>query len=157
MPYRKPISYLIRVQNIIQGKVSSPFIIRGARVSLAFIAGLWLVRRPQPRASDWLLWISLDYLAIVCGVWLLKSGFLYKHLSNKKRGLPALYSISPARSFNEKSLINNSFFKDTNPKSSIQIKTIRLREFFVVCFTFSLLFVSVWCKKEIIFQSSPNC
>lgn len=132
MPYRKPISYLIRVQNIIQGKVSSPFIIRGALVSLALLASHWSdALSPEPLIgcweSPWIIWllfVESDFLNLV----------LYKHLSNKKRGLPALYSISPARSFNEKSLINNSFFKDTNPKSSILKKITGCEN--------SLLFVS---------------
>ena len=100
MPYRKPISYLIRVQNIIQGKVSSPFIIRGALVSLALLASHWsdalssepLIGWCESPWIIWLLFVKSDFLNLV----------LYKHLSNKKRGLPALYSISPARRFNEK-------------------------------------------------------
>ena len=118
MPYRKPISYLIRVQNIIQGKVSSPFIIRGAWVSLAMLASDWpgpLSPRPLIGRCE----ISLDYLAIVCEVWLLKSGFLYKtFIKREKRTTSTLLNISRARSFNEKSLINNSFFKDTNQETS---------------------------------------
>ena len=118
MPYRKPISYLIRVQNIIQGKVSSPFIIRGVLMSLEIQESHWpdalsrslsLVAAKSPWII-WLLFVKSDFLNLV---------FFTKHLSNEKRGLPALYSISPARSFNEKSLINNSFFKDTNQETSI--------------------------------------
>ena len=56
----------------------------------------------------------------------------------------------------KKVLINNSFFKDTHEQSSI-LTIFQLGAFFAVCFTCSLLFVSVWCKKEIIFQSRPNC
>lgn len=140
MPYRKPISYLIRVQNIIQGKVSSPFIIRGALVSLALLASHWsdalssepLIGWCESPWIIWLLFVKSDFLNLV----------LYKHLSNKKRGLPALYSISPARRFNEKSLINNSFFKDTNPKSSILKNSPAAR---ILCCLFHILITLCKC------------
>ena len=41
----------------------------------------------------WLLFVKSDFLNLV---------FFTKHLSNEKRGLPALYQISPARTVSMK-------------------------------------------------------